>query len=158
MPPTTRLPTDAPHWATLLAHWRSGPGPLHTRLTAALRACIHAGDLGPGDALPAERTLAELLLVSRSTVVTAIEALEEEGWVTRRQGSGTHVAPTAPRRAEVLTLRSPVPHPRPTHSENTVPAELDLTIAVPSLTESQRQQLQAASADAFRDSLYSTLR
>lgn len=154
MPPTSRLPTDAPHWATLLAHWRTGPGPLHTRLTAALRGCIHAGDLGPGDALPAERTLAELLLVSRSTVVTAIEALEEEGWVTRRQGSGTHVAATAPRRAEVLTLRSPVPHPRPTHSENTVPAELDLTIAVPSLTESQRQQLQAASADAFRDSLY----
>ncbi|MDB5046733.1 MAG: GntR family transcriptional regulator, partial [Deinococcus sp.] len=80
MPPATRSSgrpsTDQPNWATLLAHWRSGPGPLRTRLTAALRACIHAGDLGPGDALPAERTLAELLLVSRSTVVTALEALE----------------------------------------------------------------------------------
>ncbi|MFB9990395.1 PLP-dependent aminotransferase family protein [Deinococcus oregonensis] len=164
MPPTTRSSgrsvTDAPNWATLLAHWRTGPGPLHTRLSAALRACIHAGNLGPGDALPAERTLADLLLVSRSTVVTAVETLEEEGWVTRRQGSGTHVAATAPRRAEVLTLRSPVPHPRSNAADrgalsaSTVPAELDLTIAVPSLTEPQRQQLQAASADAFWDSLY----
>ncbi|WP_019009777.1 PLP-dependent aminotransferase family protein [Deinococcus aquatilis] len=155
MPPTPRLSADAPNWATLLAHWRTGQGPLHMRLSAALRACIHAGDLGPGDALPAERTLAELLLVSRSTVVTAIGALEEEGWVTRRQGSGTHVAATAPRRAEVLTLRTPVTPARPAHlTASALPAELDLTIAVPSLTEAQRQQLQAASADAFRDSLY----
>ncbi|THF71212.1 PLP-dependent aminotransferase family protein [Deinococcus sp. Arct2-2] len=160
MPPAVRSASDRPQWATLLAHWRTGPGPLHTRLTAALRACIHAGHLGPGDALPAERTLAELLLVSRSTVVTAIETLEEEGWVTRRQGSGTHVAATAPRRAEVLTLRSPVPQSQlpksqpPTGSVQSMPAELDLTIAVPSLTDALRQQLHAASADAFRDSLY----
>jgi DNA-binding transcriptional MocR family regulator len=154
MPPAVRPFSDPPNWATLLAHWRTGPGPLHTRLTASLRACIHAGDLGPGDALPAERTLAELLLVSRSTVVTALEALEEEGWVTRRQGSGTHVAATAPRRAEVLTLRSPVPQSQLTGVTESMPAELDLTIAVPSLTDSQRQQLHTASADAFRDSLY----
>ncbi|MGH9369191.1 MAG: PLP-dependent aminotransferase family protein, partial [Thermoanaerobaculia bacterium] len=44
---------------------------------------------------PAERVLARLLSVSRTTVVGAYEILRQEEWVESRQGSGTRVAPGA---------------------------------------------------------------
>src|SRR5262244_1855882 len=48
--------------------------------------------LGPDDALPPERDLAEELAVSRITVRKAIDGLVEEGLLVRRQGSGTFVS------------------------------------------------------------------
>src|ERR1700758_2026274 len=47
--------------------------------------------LKPGDKLPAERELAELLRVSRSSVRDAIRGLELKGLVEPRQGAGTIV-------------------------------------------------------------------
>lgn len=143
---------DGVRWSALLGRWGAEPGPRYAQLTSALRGCIQAGQLQAGDALPAERRLAELLQVSRSTVVTAYDTLAGEGWVTRRQGSGTRVSPTAPRQAALLALRSPVPSSAPTPGEG--PDLLDLTIAVPTLTEAHRARLERASAGAFADSGY----
>src|SRR5688500_19945056 len=66
--------------------------PLYQQLQRKLRAAIANRLLGPDDALPPERDLAEELAVSRITVRKAIEGLVEEGLLVRRQGSGTFVS------------------------------------------------------------------
>jgi DNA-binding transcriptional MocR family regulator len=80
-------------FATLLGRWSSGRGPLYLLLAAKIRALIDDGELPPGGPLPPERALARRLAVGRGTVVAAYDRLQEEGRVTRRQGSGTRVAP-----------------------------------------------------------------
>jgi DNA-binding transcriptional MocR family regulator len=76
-----------------------GEGPLYRRLADALVAAVDRGDAWPGTLLPPERTLAERLGVSRSTVVAAYGRLQEAGIVERRQGSGTRIAAAAGGRA-----------------------------------------------------------
>jgi GntR family transcriptional regulator/MocR family aminotransferase len=58
----------------------------------ALRAAIVDGRLPRGHRLPATRTLAIDLGVSRGSVATAYERLVAEGYLTSRVGSGTFVA------------------------------------------------------------------
>jgi len=61
-----------------------------------VRDLITSGRLKPGDRLPAERELARLLSVGRSTVREAIRAMESLGLVRVRAGEGTFlVAATA---------------------------------------------------------------
>src|ERR1700681_3176994 len=55
--------------------------------------------LRPGDKLPSERELAEMLRVSRSSIRDAIRGLELRGLVEPRQGAGTIVLETS---AEVI--------------------------------------------------------
>lgn len=55
-----------------------------------------------GTSLPPERELARIMGVSRDTLRRALEVLEEEGLVYRRQGSGTFVARRATFRARLL--------------------------------------------------------
>ncbi|HZB75592.1 MAG TPA: GntR family transcriptional regulator [Solirubrobacteraceae bacterium] len=57
----------------------------------ALRAWLATGPRRPGDRLPPELELAAMLGVSRGTLRTALDRLEEAGEITRRQGSGTYV-------------------------------------------------------------------
>jgi GntR family transcriptional regulator len=64
---------------------------LRFSLAEELRARIRAGEWGPGDRLPSEPELARLRTVSRSSMRAAITLLEEEGYVSRRHGSGTYV-------------------------------------------------------------------
>ena len=66
--------------------------PLYQQLQRGLRQAIQTKALGPEDALPPERDLAEALAVSRITVRKAIDGLVAEGLLTRRQGSGTFVS------------------------------------------------------------------
>ena len=75
----------------VLGKWSEGPGPLHRKLSDALRGAIDDGGLPAGQRLPSERDLAGRLAVSRSTVVTAYDALRSEGALESRQGSGTRV-------------------------------------------------------------------
>jgi DNA-binding transcriptional MocR family regulator len=75
--------------------WVEGPGPLHRKLSDAIRRAIERGYLPAGERLPAERDLAVRLAVSRSTVVTAFDTLRSEGLLESRQGSGTRVRPRA---------------------------------------------------------------
>jgi GntR family transcriptional regulator / MocR family aminotransferase len=69
----------------------SAPGPLHVRLTAAIRTAIRAGRLPLGAALPPSRALAADLGISRSTVTRAYGQLVTEGYLSGRTGSGTRV-------------------------------------------------------------------
>ena len=65
--------------------------PLYQQLQRALRTAIEKRVVGPDDALPPERDLADDLSVSRITVRKAIDGLVEEGLLVRRQGAGTFV-------------------------------------------------------------------
>lgn len=57
-----------------------------------IRALIESGALKPGDKLPTERSLAEQLGISRSSVREALSALEVLGVIQSRQGLGNYVA------------------------------------------------------------------
>jgi GntR family transcriptional regulator/MocR family aminotransferase len=66
--------------------------PLQRQIYAALRQAVLSGRLRPGSRIPASRTLAHDLGVSRTTVVLAYEALETEGYITGRGSAGSFVA------------------------------------------------------------------
>ena len=64
---------------------------VRTALREALVQRIEAGEWRPSDRLPSEPTLAASMGVSRATLRDALRSLEEDGFVTRVQGSGTFV-------------------------------------------------------------------
>ncbi|NIJ59669.1 GntR family transcriptional regulator/MocR family aminotransferase [Pseudochelatococcus lubricantis] len=66
--------------------------PLHARIQRAIRQLILDGALASGKPLPASRTLASSLGVSRDTVESAYAQLHAEGFIERRVGSGSFVA------------------------------------------------------------------
>ncbi|MCY9782602.1 PLP-dependent aminotransferase family protein [Nocardiopsis sp. EMB25] len=75
-----------------LGAWATASGPLYRRLTDALRGLVTEGTLVAGERLPSERALASALRISRTTVVSAYDALRAEGVLDSRQGSGTRVS------------------------------------------------------------------
>jgi DNA-binding FadR family transcriptional regulator len=64
---------------------------LYQQIAQQLRQLILNGEFAPGSRLPAERELASQLGVSRPSVREALIALEVEGWVEVRTGSGVYV-------------------------------------------------------------------
>jgi GntR family transcriptional repressor for pyruvate dehydrogenase complex len=94
------------------------PRRLFRRIAEQLAAMITRGDLPPGSRLPGERDLATRLNVSRPSLREALIALELEGLVEVRGGSGVYVrapapapagaAPDAPGPFDVLEARAVV--------------------------------------------------
>ncbi|TFZ05215.1 FadR family transcriptional regulator [Ramlibacter henchirensis] len=66
---------------------------LYRQIAEQLRGLIAQGEFGAGSRLPAERDLARQLGVSRPSVREALIALEVEGWVEVRVGSGIYARP-----------------------------------------------------------------
>lgn len=87
--------------------------PLFQQVYTRFRDRIIAGDMAPGDRLPASRALAEQLGVSRATVVAAYNQLGAEGFVEGRLGSGLYVCAIGeveqPVRAELTQPIKPKP-------------------------------------------------
>lgn len=67
------------------------PQRLYRQIADRLRSAIAAGEFGPGSRLPAERDLAQQLGVSRPSLREALIALEVEGRIEVRTGSGVYV-------------------------------------------------------------------
>ena len=67
------------------------PQRLYRQIADQLRTLIQSGEFVAGSRLPAERDLAKQLGVSRPSVREALIALEVEGWVEVRTGSGVYV-------------------------------------------------------------------
>jgi 2-aminoadipate transaminase len=65
--------------------------PLYIQLRDQLRSLVHAGDLRPGDRIPASRELAQTLGVHRTTVANAYAELESEGLIQGHVGRGTFI-------------------------------------------------------------------
>jgi len=70
--------------------------PIGLQIVDGLRTRIRAGKLPAASRLPASRELAQLLGVSRSTVLSAYEQLYSEGHLTATVGDGTYVAAQIP--------------------------------------------------------------
>lgn len=64
---------------------------LHRAIYLELKRAIDEGVYRPGDRVPSEAALCERFNASRITVAKAIQALQRDGLVTRRPGSGTYV-------------------------------------------------------------------
>jgi DNA-binding FadR family transcriptional regulator len=67
------------------------PQRLYRQIAEQLRTLMKTGEFTPGSRLPAERDLARQFGVSRPSVREALIALEVEGWVEVRTGSGVYV-------------------------------------------------------------------
>lgn len=108
--PQRRRPGPA-HLASLALD-PSAAEPLYRQLYFAIRDAILTGRLVPGARLPASRTLARDLAVSRNTVMAAFEQLAAEGYLGGRVGAGSFVSRRLPE--EALTARACLTPPRPT--------------------------------------------
>lgn len=67
--------------------------PLYLQLKDYILEKIQNGEWQPGQLLPTEADFESLLQISRITVRHAIEMLEYEGYVIKKQGKGTFIAP-----------------------------------------------------------------
>ncbi|MGI5131371.1 PLP-dependent aminotransferase family protein [Pseudonocardia sp. CA-107938] len=128
----TKLP-----WDVLLDLKPDAGGPLHERLTAALRSAINRRELAVGDLLPPSRTLARELGCSRWAVTEAFGQLVAEGYLEARTGAGTRVrwaaGESAPDHPTEATRREPAPR-------------FDLTPGLPDLRAFPRRHWAAAIA------------
>lgn len=65
--------------------------PLHRQIYFEIRGAILDGRLRPGTRLPASRSLARDLAVSRNTVMSAFDQLSAEGYIEGQVGAGSFV-------------------------------------------------------------------
>jgi len=79
--------------------------PLYIQLRDQVRSLVHAGDLRPGDRIPASRELATMLGVHRTTVANAYAELASEGLIQGHVGRGTYIKANG----NGLTLTPPAP-------------------------------------------------
>ena len=116
-------------------------GPLGIQIQDQLRAAIRDRRLGAGERLPSTRRLAELLGVSRGTIVDVYEQLVAEGYLDSAVGSGTRVAampgePTRPVRSVAAVTSSTTP-PAPASTLATAssspPTVADFEYGIPDL-------------------------
>lgn len=77
--------------------------PLYLQIADELFKQIETGMLSPGDRLPSERVLSQMLDVNRMTLRRALELLEEKDLLVRQPGHGTYIAaPVIERKATHL--------------------------------------------------------
>lgn len=87
-------------------------GPIYVAVARALEQAIRAGELQPGDRLPAQRAVAERLGVDLTTVTRAYAAARERGLLDGTVGRGTFVrAPGAAEEGGVVDLSMNLPPP-----------------------------------------------
>jgi GntR family transcriptional regulator len=66
--------------------------PLYLQIADELLRQIESGSLSPGDRLPSERDLSQMLDVNRMTLRRALKVLESKNLLIRRPGHGTYIA------------------------------------------------------------------
>ncbi len=129
----------------------TGSGGLRAALLRALREAVRSGRLAPGTRLPSSRSLAADLGIARNTVADAYAELVAEGWLSARQGSGTHVA------ERVLPRTGAAPRRAPGPLGPAGPPRFDLTPGTPDVAAfprtawlaAARRALTAAPSEAF---------
>jgi GntR family transcriptional regulator/MocR family aminotransferase len=152
---------QAPGADALLLDPRRAPARgLTSWLAQQLRAAIGDGRLADGAALPATRTLAAELQISRGVVVEAYAQLAEEGLVDGRAGAGTVVIG---RRGRATTDRpsdglrpgwhwTPAgPLGRPSAAAAGRPVDLDLSPGLPDLSAFPRAAWLRAERQVWRE-------
>ncbi|MGH3123606.1 MAG: FadR/GntR family transcriptional regulator, partial [Streptosporangiaceae bacterium] len=72
--------------------WMGSHEPLFLRVAEQIEHFVAGNELAPGDRLPGERELCDLLGVSRASVREALRSLETRGVVRVQHGKGVFVA------------------------------------------------------------------
>ena len=136
----------------MLGNWRDGEEALYLRLAAAFRVALKNGTIVPGSLLPPERTLANTLQVSRTTVIRSFGILRDEGWLESRQGSGHMVrhpqhkipSPYVNHEAVKAIVRNPMMRPVEPPSPGTVDFSVSRQASIgPLLGEIAKQSIAA---------------
>ncbi|MFW6600068.1 PLP-dependent aminotransferase family protein [Propionibacteriaceae bacterium Y2011] len=91
---------------------RAGDRALPVQIADGIRDLVDRGVLRPGERLPASRPLAERWGVARGTVVTGLDQLVAEGYLSPLPGSGTMINP-ALRRTHPTARQRPARQRRP---------------------------------------------
>ena len=80
-----------------------------SNVVSQLRRMILEGHFNHEERLPAERNLAEEFKVSRGTIRTVLQTLEQQNLVTRKVGSGTYVTHREPsNQHDISAITSPI--------------------------------------------------
>tara|TARA_R110002110_G_scaffold415748_1_gene654831 strand:- start:66851 stop:67552 length:702 start_codon:yes stop_codon:yes gene_type:complete len=85
----------------------SGEPRLYLQIASRMAAAMRSGKLQAGERMPSERDLAEQYNVSRSTIREAMIALEINGLVDIRKGSGIYVSAANDEPADIADLPGP---------------------------------------------------
>jgi DNA-binding transcriptional MocR family regulator len=102
-------PPDSPAWLSRVA---SADGPLYLRILQALDGAVRDGELQPGDQLPPQRAVADLLKIDFTTVTRAYALARDRGLIEGAVGRGTFVkAVAAEDEAGVVDLSMNLPPP-----------------------------------------------
>jgi GntR family transcriptional regulator len=103
--------------------------PLYRTLANALGKRIHDGDWAVGSNLPSEAALCTSFNASRHTLRHALQTLEADGLVLRRQGAPTQVISRQKVRRFTQSFNSPIDilsYPRDTYRENIIEEFIEL--------------------------------
>ncbi|MCF8165642.1 MAG: GntR family transcriptional regulator [Rhodoferax sp.] len=103
--------------------------PLYKTLANALAQRIYEGDWAVGSHLPSEAVLCNSFKASRHTLRHALQTLERDGMVLRRQGAPTQVISRQKVRRFTQSFNSPVDilsYPRNTYRHNTIEEFIEL--------------------------------
>jgi len=102
---------------------------LYKTLANALAQRIYEGDWAVGSHLPSEAVLCKSFTASRHTLRHALQTLERDGMVLRRQGAPTQVISRRKVRRFTQSFNSPVDilsYPRNTYRQNTIEEFIEL--------------------------------
>ncbi|CAM3788541.1 GntR family transcriptional regulator [Polynucleobacter brandtiae] len=103
--------------------------PLYKTLANTLGQRIYDGDWSVGTNLPSEASLCESFNTSRHTLRHALQTLEVDGLVLRRQGAATQVISRQKQRRFIQSFNSPIDilsYPRNTYRVNLVEEFIEL--------------------------------
>ena len=94
--------------------------PKYLKIAEELKKALLAGNLNASDALPGENAMAVRWGVSRRTIRAALQILEDDGFILRKKGSGSFIAPPEMHRkrlhADVAILVEAAPPEQMEHS------------------------------------------
>ncbi|WP_312664409.1 PLP-dependent aminotransferase family protein [Pantoea sp. CTOTU49201] len=119
----------------------------YKEIYARYRQQILAGQLKPGDRVPAIRTLASELQVARKTVEAAYEILIGEGYFVSQGAKGTHVNPELILAAATEETALPAP---PTSDASLREPKGELRLGIPALDEFPHKKWLLISGKAAR--------
>lgn len=103
--------------------------PLYKVLANTLAQCIYEGEWSVGSALPSEAALCKNFQASRHTLRHALQTLESDGLILRRQGAPTQVISRKKLRRFTQSFNSPIDilsYPRDTYRVNMVEEFIEL--------------------------------
>ena len=101
---------------------------MYLQISDAIRERIISGDLPAHNKLPSSRSLCTELGISRTSVVTAYEQLQAEGYISSKPGSGFQINPIG----NIAPVQQPSPATEPTtkvdSNASTDPAKADMRL------------------------------